>query len=210
MKQYLFFTFYFVIFNAVSQYHYQIKSNLLITNFNYSKSFNIGIETLNKHINSTLGYTTFSNYSETLNKISSKNGNFTKIILKKSNHNIGLEYGLNKMLNCVNKVKLIIGVKCLAGMYWNRFISEEYTLDSTKFGWKWKPQSYNNTNNYINSKGIASGIITYLSLETKLINRFYLYPEIILPLIMNFKKKEFDVYTNPGISFSLAYRFLKN
>ncbi len=206
MKGIVFFFFYGFILNTYSQYRAQIKANLSIATLNYNRGFNIGFESINKLWNYSVDYISFSNFNEIKSDILKIHGQFIKIRSNETNQNIGIQFGINKLVKKNTNLNVKAGAKCFLGAFNNGLKTEKFSLDSSKFGWDWKPNLKDEK--YIVSKGLSTGFIIFSRIETKLTNRFYFIPELTMPLILNYNKEKIAFYFVPGFTLSMSYCFL--
>jgi hypothetical protein len=211
MKKFLFFLGLFYALGLSAQYKYQIKANLLVRNGGITNGFNMGFETLHKKTNFLIDFQTFGEYPQETKRISKENQvyNLTEII--EYNSYLGVNLGVITSLSESDKYSLSGGFKAFVGVHTRTTIQNKYTLDSNWYGIGWKEKSPSSILDETQIKqSFAFGAIPFIRMSAKLSPKFYLIPEIQLPLTGNTNPVESYLNFNIGFNISLAYRFSKN
>jgi hypothetical protein len=213
MKKFLVFLGLFYALGLSAQYKYQIKANLLVRNGGITNGFNLGFETLHKKTNFLIDFQTFGDFYNQNREITKVNQQYFLTVTNINTNNIGVNLGVITSLSEGEKLSLNGGIKVFLGRHTKATKIEEYVLDSSKFGFEWLPKDRRlNLNNipttYIYS--FAFGAIPFIRMDAKLSPRFFLIPEIQLPLTGFANKQDSLLDFNIGFNISLAYRFSKN
>ena len=212
MKKFLFFLGLFYALGLSAQYKYQIKANLLVRNGGITNGFNMGFETLHKKTNFLIDFQTFGDFYNQNREITKVNELYYLTVTNINTNHLGVNLGVISSLSEGEKFNLNGGIKLFLGKHTKATQIEEYVLDSSWFGFEWLPKrGFSNLNNeptYIHS--FAFGAIPFIRMDAKLSPRFFLIPEIQLPLTGFANKQQAQLNFNIGFNISLAYRFSKN
>jgi len=210
MKKFLFFLGLFYALGLSAQYKYQIKANLLVRNGGITNGFNMGFETLHKKTNFLIDFQTFGEYPQETKRISKENQvyNLTEII--EYNSYLGVNLGVITSLSESDKYSLSGGFKAFVGVHTKKTLETQYTLDSGQGNYRWRNNDVSLSNQFTSKQSFAYGAIPFVRMSAKLSPRFYLIPEIQLPLTGFANKQQAQLDFNIGFNISLAYRFSKN
>jgi hypothetical protein len=209
MKKFLVFLGLFYAFGLSAQYKYQIKANLLVRNGGITNGFNLGFETLHKKTNFLIDFQTFGEYPQDRETIIKENQVFKLTKYTEYNSYLGVNLGVITSLTESDKYSLSGGFKVFLGINTKRTFETQYTLDSGQVYYRWRNNDVLLSNNITSKQSIAYGAIPFIRMDAKLSSRFFLIPEVQLPLtgFANKKLAQFDF--NIGFNISLAYRFSK-
>lgn len=213
MKKFLVFLGLIYTLGLSAQYKYQLKANLLVRNGAFTNGFNLGFETLHKKTNFLIDFQTFGDFYNQNREITKVNQLYYLTETDINTSQIGVNLGVITSLSEGEKFSLNGGIKLFLGGHTKATQIKEYVMDSSRFGFSWQFKdrqiSYGNIpTTYTHS--FAFGAIPFIRMDAKLSPRFFLIPEIQLPLTGFANKQEAQLDFNIGFNISLAYRFSKN
>jgi hypothetical protein len=209
MKKFLVFLGLFYALGLSAQYKYQIKANLLVRNGGITNGFNLGFETLHKKTNFLFDFQTFGEYPQEREIISKENQVFTLTEISEYNSYLGVNLGVITSLSESDKYSLSGGFKAFVGVHTKRTLETHYTLDSTFGIYHWRNNNELLSDQFTSKQSFAFGAIPFVRMSAKLSPKFYLIPEIQLPLTGFANKQQAQLDFNIGFNISLAYRFTK-
>ena len=207
MKKFLVFLGLFYALGLSAQYKYQIKTNLLVRNGGITNGFNLGFETLHKKTNFLIDFQTFGEYPQEREIISKENQVFTLTKISEYNSYLGVNLGVITSLSESDKYSLSGGFKAFLGVHTKRTLETQYTLDSGQGNYGWRSNDVSLSNQFTSKQSFAYGAIPFVRMSAKLSPRFFLIPEIQLPLTGFANKQQAQLDFNIGFNISLAYRF---
>lgn len=213
MKKFFLFVSLFSSFGLLAQYKHQLKVSLLGVNGSYSYGINIAFESLNKKFNYLIDYQGFGDFYTSKSKITKENQQYYYTETDISTRYIGINLGTFTSLSKSDKFSLNGGIKMFLGRHTNATQIKEYILDSSRFGIGWQFKDRRLTLGSIPTiytHSFAFGAIPFIRMDAKLSSRFFLIPEIQLPLTGNTNPDKANLFFNIGFNISLAYRFSKS
>ena len=122
---------------------------------------------------------------------------------------MGVNLGITTSLSESDKYSLSGGFKAFVGVHTKRTIETQYTLDSGQGNYRWHSNDVSLSDHLTSTQSFAYGAIPFVRMSAKISPRFFLIPEIQLPITGNINSSQRQVNFNMGFNISIAYHFIK-